>query len=128
MAGWATSQSWACTTSGRHGRSVGLSFNDNPARTMAWPMANVQAIMSLEKLNSCGSCAAATTRTSSLISSDDGGVLGAVPGGRGGGGAHPETIAPGAPQPRRQVVDVTTEPADHHRRVLPGHHQNFHHG
>src|SRR5947209_16401139 len=38
--------------------------------------------MSVPKLNSCGSCAAATTRTLSLISSDEGCVLGSVPVGR----------------------------------------------
>jgi hypothetical protein len=45
-------------------------------------MASVQAIMSLPKENSCGSCAAATTRTCSVISSEDGWVLGSVPVGR----------------------------------------------
>ena len=60
----------------------GWSLRANPARTIEWPMASVQAIMSVPKSNSCGSCAAATTRTSSVISSVDGCVLGSVPLGR----------------------------------------------
>ena len=82
-AGWATSQSWACTTSGRHGfcRCPRV-FSASPARIMEWPMANVHAIMSEPNSNSCGSWAAATTRTPSLISSVDGWVLGSVPDGR----------------------------------------------
>ena len=81
MAGWATSQSCACTTSGRHGR-LRASLSASPARTIACPIASVQAIMSVPKSNSCGSCAAATTRTPSVISSVDGWVLGSVPLGR----------------------------------------------
>ncbi len=38
---------------------------------------------------------------------------------------HHDLVA-GGDQRRREVVDVTTEPADHHRRVLPRHHQDFH--
>ncbi len=45
-------------------------------------MASVHAIMSVPKLNSCGSCAAAITRTLSWTSSDDGWLLGSVPMGR----------------------------------------------
>ena len=81
IAGCATSQSWACTTSGRHGRSR-RPLMAKPARTIECPMASVHAIMSAPKSNSCGSCAAATTRTSSAISSVDGWVLGSVPLGR----------------------------------------------
>lgn len=79
MAGWATSQSWACTTSGRQGlgRLPGV-FNAKPARVIEWPMASVQAIMSEPKSNSCGSWAAATTRTPSSTPSVDGCVLGSV--------------------------------------------------
>src|SRR6478735_2585789 len=76
IAGWATSQSCACTRSGSQSRSV------SPERTMACPMAIVQAIMSVPKVNSCGSWAAAMTRTPSVTSSVDGWVLGSVPVGR----------------------------------------------
>ncbi|CNL72098.1 Uncharacterised protein [Mycobacterium tuberculosis] len=56
-------------------------FKRSPARIMAWPIARVQAIMSLPNVNSCGSCAAAITRTPSVTSSEDGCVLGSVPDG-----------------------------------------------
>jgi hypothetical protein len=84
IAGWATSQSCACTTSGRHVLPARRSrvFSARPVRTIACPIASVHAIMSVPKSNSCGSCAAATTRTPSLTSSDDGWVLGSVPAGR----------------------------------------------
>ena len=77
IAGCATSQSCACTTSGCQ-PSV---CNRNPARVMACPMASVHAIMSGPKSNSCGSWAAAMTRTPSTVSSVVGWVLGSVPAG-----------------------------------------------
>ncbi|SHX03206.1 Uncharacterised protein [Mycobacteroides abscessus subsp. abscessus] len=71
IAGWATSQSCAWTTSGRQSPDP-LRPRANPARTMACPMASVQAIMSVPKSKSWGSSAAATTRTPSEISSEVG--------------------------------------------------------
>ena len=123
MAGWATSQSCACTTSGRHGRSVPCFFSDSPARIMEWPIASVQAIMSLPKVNSCGSCAAAITRTPStdLV----GRRVGAGIGARGTAGQHDDVVT-GRGQRGRQVMHVATQPADHHRRVLPRHHEDLH--
>ena len=67
---------------GPPGRCERAVLSARPARTIEWPMASVQAIMSVPKSNSCGSCAAATTRTPSAISSVDGCVLGSVPEGR----------------------------------------------
>ncbi len=43
-----------------------------------------------------------------------------------GATAEHHDFVPGRGQRRRQLVDVPSEPADHHRRVLPRHHQNFH--
>lgn len=63
-------------------RLLVVQFGGSPARIMAWPIANVQAIMSVPKVNSCGSCAAAITRTPSLIWSVDGWVRESVPVGR----------------------------------------------
>jgi hypothetical protein len=53
----------------------------SPARIIAWPMASVQAIMSVPKSNSCGSWAAAITRTPSWIPSLVGWLAGSVPNG-----------------------------------------------
>ena len=99
-------------------------FSASPARIMAWPIASVQAIMSVPKPNSCGSCAAAITRTPSLTSSADGWVLGTVPVGR----RRDDDLVAGRGERGRQVVDVPAETADHHGRVLPRHHQDLHRG
>ena len=123
MAGWATSQSCACTTSGRQAWPSAAVLSASPARVIEWPIASVHAIMSVPKSNSCGSCAAATTRTPSLTSSVDGCVLGSV---SGGPAAEHHDLVPGGGQRRGQLVDVPAEPADHHRRVLPRHHQDLH--
>ena len=72
-------------------------------------MASVQAIMSVPKSNSCGSCAAAMTRTPSLTSSVVGWVLGSVPVGR--RRQHHDLVAGGG-QCGGELVDVAAEPAD----------------
>ena len=94
----------------------------SPARVIECPIASVHAIMSVPKPNSCGSWAAATTRTPSLTSSVDGWVLGSVS----TDAAEHDDLVSGRRQRRRQLVHVASESADHHRRVLPRHHQDFH--
>lgn len=75
--GSATSQSWACTTSGTQPCRCSCS----PARIMLCPMARAQAIMSVPKSYSCGSWAAAMIRTPSLTLSAVGCEAGSVPAG-----------------------------------------------
>ena len=72
-AGCATSQSCACTTSG-----IQLVRRRSPARSIACPMARIQAIMSGPNSNSCGSWAAVMTRTPSRVSSVVGWLTGSV--------------------------------------------------
>ena len=76
-AGWATSQSWACTTSGRHAPS-----RVSPARSIACPMARVQATRSRANSRCGGSSATASTRTPSTTESSVGCVVASVPVGR----------------------------------------------
>ena len=79
--------------------------------------------MSLPKLNSCGSCAAAITRTPStdLV----GRRVRAGIGARGTARQHDDLVT-GRGQRGRQVMHVATQPADHDRRVLPRHHEDPH--
>ena len=46
-------------------------------------------------------------------------------GARGAAAEHHDVVAVGG-QCRRELINVAAEPADHHRRVLPGHHQDLH--
>ena len=82
IAGWATSQSWAWTTSGIHGPSAARVFESpslRPARSMECPIARVQAIMSSPNTKCGGSSAAAITRTPSSCASVPGWVRPSVP-------------------------------------------------
>ena len=103
------------------GHHVSRSFN--PVRVMACPIARVQAIMSGPNSNSCGSCAAARTRTPSRFSSAVGWLTASVL--EGLPRQHHHLVAVGG-QGGRELVDVATETADDHRRVLPRHHEDLH--
>ena len=123
MAGWATSQSWACTTSGRQARCESRVFSASPARShrMAHgqrPGHHVGAEVELVRV---------------LCGGDHPHALGdlvgrrvrAGVGARGAAAEHHDLVAVRG-QCRRQLIHVAAEPADHHRRVLPRHHQDLH--
>ena len=123
IAGCATSQSWACTTSGvqpspRPGLPSAI-----PARTIAWPIASVHASMSSPNRNTGGSSATATTSTPSAKWLCVGCVDASVPEGR---RRQHDDLVPRGGEFRREVMHVATEPADHDRRVLPRDDQNLH--
>ncbi len=104
---------------------IGLPVAQRQRRTgtIEWPMASVQAIMSVPKVNSCGSCGGGDHphALAHLV----GGRVGARVGAGGAAGQH-DDLVPGEHQLGGQMVHVPAEAADDHRRVLPGHHQDLH--
>ena len=111
IAGCATSQSWACTTSGRQPAS-----RVSAARSMACPIASVQPSRSCSKVRCAGSSATASTRTPSTTVSLVGWLTASVPAGP---AAQHDHLVPARGQPGGQRVHVPAEAADQHRRVLP---------
>jgi hypothetical protein len=77
IAGWATSQSWACTTSGRQDGASRVSA----ARSIPWPIASAHATRSRSNSRCGGSSATRSTRTPSRTSSVVGCVSASLPAG-----------------------------------------------
>ena len=123
MAGWATSQSWACTTSGCHGRLLRRPLNAKPGADHR--VAHGQ--------RPCHHVGAEIEFVRVLRGGDNPDAFGDFVGGRmrarvgaAGTTAEHHDLMAGRGQRRRQLVHVAAEPADHDRRVLPRHHQDLH--
>ncbi len=122
MAGCATSQSCACTTSGRHGRlRCALDSQTGADHRMPHrqrPRHHVGAEVELVRvLRGCDNPYAFGDFVGRRVSARVGAA---------GTTAEHDDLVSGRRQRRRQLIHVPTEPADHHRRVLPRHHQDFH--
>ena len=124
MAGCATSQSCACTTSGRHGRGRCRDFfkrqpgADHRVPHRQCPGHHVVAEGEFVRI---------------LRGRDHPHTLADLVGrrvragvGAGGTPGQHHDIVTGRGQRGRQVMHVPAKPADHHRRVLPRHHQDLH--